>query len=244
MRQLRAGPPGVVKAVEAAVASSTPGDPLAIPAFLRRKPGDRPAPAPEAPGAKAARTDVAPETAARFRERPDYRPAKDLPGRAADYYSDKPTEWSYEIINRQLRRGEEVLSKRGQKVVADMKSAMRATTEDLELWRGRGAAKNYVVGETIQDKAFSSWSTSYRTAANFAGGHVGKAGGTVYRLRLPKGNRAVVENEAEQEVLLAPDTKFRVAEIVENADKGANPLYRGPSKVYILEVVEGGDGAG
>lgn len=73
---------------------------------------------------------------------------------------------------------------------------------------------------------------------------MGEAGGTLYRLRLPKGNRAVVENEVEQEVLLRPGTKFRGAEIVENADKGANPLYRGPSRVYILEVVEGGDGAG
>ncbi len=71
-----------------------------------------------------------------------------------------------------------------------------------------------------------------------------KADGTLYRLRLPKGNRAVVENELEQEVLLAPDTKYRVAEIVDNADKGADRLYKGPSRVYILELVKDGDGAG
>ena len=35
-----------------------------------------------------------------------------------------------------------------------------------------------------------------------------------------------------------------VAEIIDNADKSANRLYRGPPRVYILEVVEGSDGAG
>ena len=69
------------------------------------------------------------------------------------------------------------------------------------------------------------------------------AEGTLYRLRLPKGSRAVVENEVEQEVLLKPGTKYRVAEIIDNADKGADRLYNGPSRVYILEVVEGTDGA-
>ena len=136
------------------------------------------------------------------------------------------------------------MSRRGRKVVADMARAMQETTEDIEIWRGRGSAKSYEIGDEIVDRAFSSWSTSYRTASNFAGGHVGKAGGTIYRLRLPKGNRAVVENEVEREVPLRLGTKFRGAEIVENADEGANPLYRGPSRVYILEVVEGGDGAG
>ena len=121
---------------------------------------------------------------------------------------------------------------------------MRETTEDFEIWRGRRSRKDYVVGETIEEIAFGSWSPSYRTAANFAGGVTRQAEGTLYRLRLPKGSRAVVENEVEQEVLLAPDTKYRVAEIVDNADKGADRLYKGPSRVYILEVVEGGDGAG
>ena len=125
-----------------------------------------------------------------------------------------------------------------------MVSAMGRTTEDVEVWRGRRSRKDYVVGDEIEDKAFSSWSTSYKTAQNFAGGWAGKAEGTLYRLRLPKGARAVVENEVEQEVLLGPGTKYRVAEIVDNADKGADKLYRGPSRVYILEVVEGTDGAG
>ncbi len=96
--------------------------------------------------------------------------------------------------------------------------------------------------EKFQDKAFSSWSTSYKTAQNFAGGWAGKAEGTLYRMRLPKGSRAGVENEVEQEVLLKPGTKYRVVEIVDNADKGANRLYLGPSRVYILEVVKDGDG--
>ena len=120
--------------------------------------------------------------------------------------------------------------------------AMRETTEDIEIWRGRKI--DYAVGETIEEKAFGSWSTSYRTAANFAGGVTRQAEGTLYRLRLPKGNRAVVENELEQEVLLAPDTRYRVAEIVDNADKGADRIYRGSSRVYILEVVKDVDGAG
>ena len=121
---------------------------------------------------------------------------------------------------------------------------MRETTEDIEIWRGRGSRRgrvDHVVGDTIEDKAFSSWSSSWRTAQRFAGAHTtpGEASGTLYRLRLPKGSRAIVENEVEQEVLLKPGTKFRVAEIVENAHKGADGLYLGPSRVYILEVVEG-----
>ena len=127
---------------------------------------------------------------------------------------------------------------------------MRETTEDIEIWRGRRSRKDYVVGETIDEKAFGSWSTSYRTAQKFAidtkieGKRAETTHGTLYRLRLPKGSRAVVENEVEQEVLLKPDTKYRVAEIVDNADKGADRLYNGPSRVYILEVVKGTDGAG
>ena len=125
-----------------------------------------------------------------------------------------------------------------------MKSAMRETTEDIEVWRGRRSRKDYVVGDEFTDRAFSSWSSSYKTAQKFAGGVTSQAQGTLYRLRLPKGSRAVVENEVEQEVLLRPGTKYRVAEIVDNADKGADRLYRGPSRVYILEVVKDGDGAG
>ena len=182
----------------------------------------------------------APETAAAFRGRRDFVPAKDLPGRAAEYYSDAATESSYEILNRQLRAGERTSSERGRKVVRDMRAAMRETTEDLEVWRGRGSRNDYAVGDEFSDRAFSSWSTSYKTAANFAGGWAGKAEGTLYRVRLPKGSRAVVENEAEQEVLLRPGSKYRVAEIIDNADKGASNLYRGPSRVYVLEIVKDG----
>ena len=122
--------------------------------------------------------------------------------------------------------------------------AMRETTEDFEIWRGRGRKIDYAVGETIEEKAFSSWSTSYRTAQNFAidtkieGKRAETTHGTLYRLRLPKSSRAVVENEVEQEVLLKPGTKYRVAEIVDNADKGTDRLYKGPSRVYIIEVVK------
>ena len=54
------------------------------------------------------------------------------------------------------------------------------------------------VVDVIEEEAFSSWSTRYRTASNFAGGWAGKAEGTLCRLRFPKGSRAVVENEVER----------------------------------------------
>ncbi len=59
--------------------------------------------------------------------------------------------------------------------------------------RQRGAVGIEDVADVIEEKAFSSWSTRYRTASNFAGGWAGEAEGTLYRLRLPKGNRAVKE---------------------------------------------------
>ena len=238
-RDLEGALAGEAPPAPAAPAPAPAPDPLAIPDFLRR-PASAPKPDLDAPGAAAAHTDRAPETADVFRARRDFVPAQDLPGRAADYYSDAATESSYEIINRQLRAGERVSSERGRKVVRDMRAAMRETTEDLEVWRGRGSRKDYAVGDEFSDRAFSSWSTSYSTAANFAGGWAGKAEGTLYRVRLPKGSRAVVENEAEQEVLLRPGSKYRVAEIIDNADKGASNLYRGPSRVYVLEIVKDG----
>lgn len=167
-------------------------------------------------------------------------PKKKLPGRAAEYYLDLETEHSYEVINRQLRAGERISSERGRQVARDMRAAMRETTEDLEVWRGRPEKIDYAVGDEFSDRAFSSWSTGYGTAVNFAGGWAGKAEGTLYRVRIPKGSRAVVENEAEQEVLLRPGSKYRVAEIIDNADKGASKLYRGPSRVYVLEIVKDG----
>ena len=238
-------PAGTPPSPSSPLAGGRPGggtpapDPLALPAFLRRSPG-APQPDLDAPGARAARTDRPAETAAEFRKRPDYRTAKQLPGKAAAYYGED----DYADINQRLREGRALETSRARGIVDDMVSAMRETTEDVEVWRGRGSRKDYLVGDEIEDKAFSSWSTSYKTAQNFAGGWAGKAEGTLYRLRLPKGARAVVENEVEQEVLLGPGTKYRVAEIVDNADKGANKLYRGPSRVYVLEVVEGTDGAG
>ena len=102
---------------------------------------------------------------------------------------------------------------------------------------GAGAAHTDHTAETA---AVFRKRPDYRTAKDLPG----KASGTPYRLRLPKGSRAVVENEVEQEVLLKPGTKYRVAEIVDNADKGADRLYKGPSRVYIFDVVEGTDGAG
>ena len=68
------------------------------------------------------------------------------------------------------------------------------------------------------------------------------SGVTLYRLRLPKGSRAVVEDEVEQEVLLRPGSKLRVAEISDTAEKGADKLCRGSSRVSTLEVIK--DGAG
>ena len=124
-----------------------------------------------------------------------------------------------------------------------MVSAMQEITEDIEVWRGRDTRIDYAVGDEIDEQAFSSWSASWRTAQSFAGGwvgHVGKASGTLYRLRLPKGSRTVAENEVEQEVLLRPGAKYHVAEIIDNAEKGAGDLYRGPSRVYDLELIKDG----
>ena len=61
----------------------------------------------------------------------------------------------------------------------------------LRRHRQRGAVGIEDVSDVIEEKA--SWSTRYRTASNFAGGWAGEAEGTLYRLRLPKGNRAVKE---------------------------------------------------
>ena len=123
------------------------------------------------------------------------------------------------------------------RIADDVKAAMRETTEEIEVWRGLNVPIGKQVGEEIEDKAFSSWSESWRTAARFTDG----GEGTLFRVRLPAGTRAVVENEIEQEVLLRPGSKFRVAEIIDRARDGAESDYRGPNRVYVLELVRDGD---
>ena len=208
--------------------------PLTLPAFLRRESG---APQPDLDaGARAVHTDRPAETAAAFRKRPDYRPEDDLPGEAAQYYGES----RFRGINRAFRAGKSLATTQ-RRITDDMVSAMQETTEDIEVWRGRDTRIDYAVGDKIDEQAFSSWSASWRTAQSFAGGwvgHVGKESGTLYRLRLPKGSRAVVENEVEQEVLLRSGAKYRAAEIIDNAEKGADDLYRGPSRVYLLELTK------
>ncbi len=49
----------------------------------------------------------------------------------------------------------------------------------------------------------------------------------------------MIENDIEQEVVFRPGQKFRVVEIVDDANVGAHAGYEGPSRVVVLESVEG-----
>lgn len=68
----------------------------------------------------------------------------------------------------------------------------------------------------------------------------GRGGGTMFRLRLPTGSRAIVENPIEKEVTVAAGQRYRVAEIVEGVAEGAHSMYSGPARIVVLEAIGGG----
>ena len=172
-------------------------------------------------------------TSREFRERaPGYVAPEALPGRAADYFGE-----DYGDINDAMHAGRRPPTERLRAVVDDMKSAMTPFAEDVTVWRGRQSVKTHRRGDILTDDAFASTSTSWRTAARFAD-YTGEGGGTLYRLRAPRGTPAVVENDMEQEITFRPGQKWRVVDVVDGARDGANAGYAGPDRVYILEAID------
>ena len=116
-------------------------------------------------------------------------------------------------------------------------AARIARAEDVTVWRGRQSVRTHRRGDEIVDRAFTSTSASWRTAARFAD-YTGGGGGAVYRIRAPRGTRAVVENEGEQEIVFAPLQKFRVVDVIDGARDGANVGYTGPDRIHIMEAID------
>ena len=171
-------------------------------------------------------------TAREFRARaPGYVAPEALPGRAAAYFGE-----DYGEINDAMRAGRRPPTERLRAIADDMKSAMTPLAGDVTVWRGRRSVKDHERGVDLTISAFASTSASWRTAVAFADAS-GEGGGTLYLMRAPKGTRAVVENDMEQEIVFAPLQKFRVVEIVDGARDGANAGYAGPDRVYIVEAV-------
>ena len=218
-------PPVAAKIAEGAGKIAEGADPLAIPDFLRR--AARPAPG----GVRAGLVEDAVTAAEHRAHAPGYVAPEALPGRAADYFGE-----DYGEINDAMRAGLRPPTERLRAVADDMKSAMTPLAEDVTVWRGRQSVKTHNRGDILTDDAFASTSTSWRTAVAFADAS-GEGGGTLYRLHAPKGIRAVVENDMEQEITFAPNQKWRVIDVIDGARAGANARYAGPDRVYIVEAV-------
>ena len=187
-----------------------------IPAFLRATP---------APGGVRAGLVEDAVTSKEFRERaPGYVRYEDLPGEAVGYFAD-----DYAAVNTAMRAGRQPDTARLRAVVDDLKSAMTPLAEDVTVWRGRTSVQDHKIGKEIVDSTFTSTSASWRTAARFAD-YTGKGGGTLYRIRAPRGTPAVVENDGEQEIVFRPLQKFRVVDVVDGARDGANAGYAGPAE--------------
>ena len=209
-------------------------DPLAIPAFLRRRPAAAPEPAPTpTPPARVFDGDTGldrpPMSADKFSKLHDYRDRADLPGHASYYYGD-----DYRAINAAMREGRS-LEPRLDKIRRDMQAAMRQSTEDVEVWRGSARTHNYAIGQVIEDKAFRSWSTNWGVAESFAS--QGRGDGTIIKVRLPKGTSTVVENRMEKEVTTTPGLRYRVVERVDVRDR-APENYAGPEQVFVVELID------
>ena len=107
----------------------------------------------------------------------------------------------------------------------------------MTVWRGRTSVQTHKRGDEIVDSAFTATSASWRTAAHFAD-YTGGGGGTVYRIRAPKGTPAVVENDGEQEIVFRPLQKFRVVDFIDGTRDGANAGYAEPDRIYIMEAID------
>ncbi len=103
----------------------------------------------------------------------------------------------YDVVNKNLRKPskDKIKSSHASNVASGVKSAMRPTQSDMNVYRGVKSSKH--VGDA---KAFSSTSLSPETARSFAGEK-----GHVMKLRVKKGTPvAYGDVSSEKEVILPP----------------------------------------
>jgi hypothetical protein len=105
--------------------------------------------------------------------------------------------------------------------------------EDLIVHRATDHPMKLKVGSTFTDKGFVSTSLSDVVAGNVVSERGGEAAPVMFRIRLPKGTSVLPGNDWESELILAPDSTFRVV----SASKERRPGSSKPVTIYELELV-------
>lgn len=185
--------------------------------------------------------------------------------KAVGHYRDKGVkqeDWSYKqasgkkcrdciIFNGILRRSgvwsklKATEQRKAMEYITQIKSAIAhsRTTRDLELFKGVmyfPKLREYTVGKVVSDNAFGSFTTDINTANKYSGKDKTKTERYIYfRLKLPKGSRALYIDEKEEEYVLLPGMKYYVADKIQYKKAGSKTSMwtaKGNAIVYYLEI--------
>lgn len=174
----------------------------------------------------------------RFKRTLDYREPAELSKATKDYL-----DHGYDQLNRMMRTNR-ATAPRTQRIIADIQGDMRPLKGDTFTYRGDKRKIDFLKpGDSFTSKSFLSTSADPDTSAGF-GDISGRAGqkrgdvGTVFSIELPKGQRAIVTNAMEAEVLLPPDVKFRVKERHDDVTMQTGKGRKNVAHFYVMEVVE------
>jgi hypothetical protein len=168
-----------------------------------------------------------------------FRHRKDLTAKQIDdvktYISNE-----YRRINKSLRKGSVPREARAINAAIG-KSSLK---KERVLYRGVGGKNparygHFQVGAEFEGLGYQSWTVNRGTSASFALGEGAKRGGspTVFRLRAPKGTKALWIDDMEYEFLMEHKTKYRIVDVEINVPvsrTGPDPVRM---RVVTLEII-------
>ena len=165
-----------------------------------------------------------------FRILPDHRDKSNLNFGMKEYY-----EYEYEDLNYALRAGTD-LDKDGLKIFRDINKDMRQLKEDHVVFRGLGYhKKDMKIGDDWVEDGVTSWSKDYHTGINFTKKYT-EGDRTLVTVKMPKGLRAVLENDTEFELTTLPDVKYKIAKIIDKPK--ISTTKHQIDRLVVLDVVD------
>ena len=180
----------------------------------------------------------APNPVKAFRGLADYQGPDVLPKGVLDYRSE-----GHIGLNRKMRN-RLPLYDREKEMVGALESRMRPTTSEYAVYRGERKLEPrhdaLQVGKEYRFNQYTSTSTHPKVAAS---SNFFTDGGPLWQIKVPNGTRALVYNDNELEVLLGPNTKVRIIEIIDQDPNSSDALgipnfLVTPGKIIIAEVVQ------